>query len=340
MTLRAVLSSFVLLCLWATAARADMGLPMIFVSMQGLLVAIIPIVLIEALILGRGLKIPWLTSIGASALANLASTFVGVPLAWILMVIFEMLTGGGGAEFDSTLEKVLSVTRDAAWIYPYENWQIPAAQLVLLVPFFFASWWIETEIVSHGWNAEVTLSRRVCLRANLVTYSLLAIITVLALRLTLMPTTVLWTYTPEVSKEEFTAFQKAHTEALADIKRLQTAIETGQFVGIDDAGERELRSEEISRVQKTIDCSRFYAINLTITLPEAKPAWDARRQVPVCGYNRTHVESGGRFSWRDTDQGFLGLASGGFPVRQRYMLLLERTIDETEFRLVAIIERP
>ncbi len=42
--------------------------------------------------------------------------------------------------------KVIAVTWQAPWLIPYESdfhWMMPVAGLVLLIPFFFVSWWSE-----------------------------------------------------------------------------------------------------------------------------------------------------------------------------------------------------
>jgi hypothetical protein len=74
--------------------------------------------------------------------------------------------------------KVLAVTWQAPWLIPYEedlNWMIPVAGLVLLIPFFFASWWSEY-FVSKKLNETLppTVLRIKVRNANLITYSLLA----------------------------------------------------------------------------------------------------------------------------------------------------------------------
>jgi len=90
-----------------------------------------------------------------------------------------MVTGGGGAYgIDSVIGKVLAVTWQAPWLIPYEediNWMIPVAGLVLLIPFFFTSWWSEYFVSKKINKTLPSLSIREKVRnANLITYSLLA----------------------------------------------------------------------------------------------------------------------------------------------------------------------
>ena len=124
-----------------------MGLPMIVPAMYLMILALVPVVLIEALSLRKTLKLPFRTSILYTTIANIVSTIVGIPVTWFLLVFFQLITGGGGAYgIDTFWKKVLAVTWQAAWLMPYEsesNWMGYAAMLFLLIPFFFASWIIE-----------------------------------------------------------------------------------------------------------------------------------------------------------------------------------------------------
>jgi hypothetical protein len=118
-------------------------------------------------------------SLKTVSISNVTSTVIGIPLTWFLLVLAQMVTGGGGAYgIDSVTGKILAVTWQAPWLIPYEedlNWMIPAAGLVLLIPFFFASWWSEY-FVSKKLNKTLPSKniKRKVRNANLITYSLLA----------------------------------------------------------------------------------------------------------------------------------------------------------------------
>lgn len=160
-------------------AYANAGLPMLFLAMPAFLISLIPIIAIEGGYLSYGLGLPLSQSMKTSAVANAVSTIVGVPLTWGLLVLVQIMTGGGGAYgIDSFLGKVLAVTWQAPWLIPYEDafdWMIPAAGLVLLVPFFFASWWSEYLVARKLNKGFLPAIVRVKIRnANLITYSLLA----------------------------------------------------------------------------------------------------------------------------------------------------------------------
>ncbi len=172
--------TLVLLALAAPAvAYANAGVPMLFLAMPAFLISLAPIIAIETQYISKSLGLPIGQSLKTVSLSNVASTIIGIPLAWFLLVVIQVVTGGGSAYgVDSVMGKILAVTWQAPWLIPYEedlNWMIPVAGLVLLIPFFFISWWSEY-IVSKSLNK--TLPPRAIWRkvrnANLITYSLLA----------------------------------------------------------------------------------------------------------------------------------------------------------------------
>jgi hypothetical protein len=153
---------------------------MIFLVMPAYGLSIIPIILIESIYLSKKLEIKASRAAKTATISNLISTIIGIPLTWLLLVLIQMLAGGGGSfGLDTTLGKVLSVTLQAAWLIPYESdlhWMIPVAGLVLLVPFFFVSWWSEyfvsKKILKKNSAQKVKLEVR---NANIITYALLAL---------------------------------------------------------------------------------------------------------------------------------------------------------------------
>jgi hypothetical protein len=158
-----------------------MGVPMIFITLPWMLVALLPIIAVETLVLARRLALPGHTILKAAAASNALSTLIGIPVAWVMLVALQMGTGGGTAYGIGTpITKFLAVTWQAPWLIPYESdldWMVPAASVVLLVPFFLASLSIELRV--NRWmlpGAEGSILRRATWDANLVTYGLLAVI--------------------------------------------------------------------------------------------------------------------------------------------------------------------
>lgn len=162
-----------------STAYANAGVPMLFLAMPVFLISLLPIIAIEAIYLSKSLKLSLVQSLKTASISNVVSTILGIPITWFLLVLVQMTTGGSGAYgLNSVTEKVLAVTWQAPWLMPYEkdlHWMIPAAGLVLLVPFFFASWWSEY-FVSKKMNKTllpIDIMHKVR-NANIITYSLLA----------------------------------------------------------------------------------------------------------------------------------------------------------------------
>lgn len=166
--------------LFPSVAFANAGIPMIFLAAPVFAISILPIILIESYYLSKSLALKLSEALKIASLSNLYSTIIGIPLTWIILVFVQMITGGGKAYgLDSVVGKIISVTWQAPWLIPYEsdlNWMIPIAGVVLLIPFFFVSWWAEYSVTktftkSHP-NKKVLLKVR---NANLITYGLLVL---------------------------------------------------------------------------------------------------------------------------------------------------------------------
>jgi hypothetical protein len=171
------------MALMSGAANADAGVPMLFVTFPAMVVALIPIIVLETYVVGRMLKLRAFPAAKPVAVANLVSTFVGIPMTWVLLVVFEFVTSGGDAYGLQTFtQKFLAVTWQAPWLIPYEpdlSWMIPTASLVLLVPFFFTSYWVEAKVVAAMTRTcprnEV---KSAVFKANVASYALLAVFNV------------------------------------------------------------------------------------------------------------------------------------------------------------------
>jgi hypothetical protein len=157
---------------------ADAGVPMIFLEMPAMLIALIPVIIIETLIAKRLTKLNWKPCGAGIALANLGSTFIGIPLAWGLMLGLEILTTGGTAlGITNPLHKLAAVTLQAAWLIPYEEhfyWMVPSATVMLLIPTFLISVWVERFICLRIWkDTEHKTATRAVWMANTISYAIL-----------------------------------------------------------------------------------------------------------------------------------------------------------------------
>lgn len=172
-------------------AHANTGLPMLVLVLPGGALTLPMVILVEAAFL-RQLGLGRARSLKISGAANALSTLVGVPLAWCGLVIVEMLGGsivwnlviGEGNRGPYALwQELLIVLWSSAWLVPIREeptpWTVPAATLVLLVPFFFASYVVELYFVERALGPERPAGvREAVWRANLCTYSLFAAATV------------------------------------------------------------------------------------------------------------------------------------------------------------------
>ena len=166
---------------------ADAGIPMIALTLPLMLILLIPVVVIEAILCKRWLKLTNWEAMNSNAVANLVSTIFGVPLAWAIMLGLQFAAIASVdrrtnlLNSNSPLATAVVFLLHSAWIGPAEGnnaWWIPAATLVLLVPFFFVSYGIEYFVMAYmigmpaGGPENLAYSRvRGAVRnANLVTY--------------------------------------------------------------------------------------------------------------------------------------------------------------------------
>jgi|SRR5579863_8307214 len=180
---------------------ADAGIPMIALTLPLMLLLLVPVVGIEALLYRKWLQLKTWEAIKSSAASNVASTVVGIPLAWLLMFVLELGMFGLIASsktiqnWRSPIAEIVSLLLGSAWIGPPEGknvWMIPAATLVLLIPFFFVSYVIEyfivvfvLHILHPVTHPAYTHVRRAVRNANLTTYGAMFISTVVWLLVSL-----------------------------------------------------------------------------------------------------------------------------------------------------------
>lgn len=164
-----------------TPILANAGVPMLFLHIPAILVALLPIIVVETYVahrlLGRSMK----KSLGPISVANVASMLLGFPLLWFLGVLVQMLLGGGGGLGVQTWwQKLYAVTIQAPWLIPYESdlyWMIPAAALVMLIPAFFLSVWLERLVLQRFWKEEPKDAlRRFSFRAHCASYVILILL--------------------------------------------------------------------------------------------------------------------------------------------------------------------
>jgi hypothetical protein len=155
---------------------ADAGLPMIFVTFPLMLLALIPVILVEIRVAepkleGASGKPAW-----AIGVANVVSTIIGVPIAWAAMLGVELLAANFNLFGNAQRLTAMDVILGAAWTGPpdrSDQWIVPAAAMILLIPTFFVSWYLEAFIVAKMVEPEWPIVRAAMLKANLASYALL-----------------------------------------------------------------------------------------------------------------------------------------------------------------------
>jgi hypothetical protein len=116
---------------------------MLFLMWPAAGLLLVPIVLAEAWCARRLIGAGWKQSLVVATQANVISTLVGMPLAWVVMLILEFLAlaplSYWAPNVDTIWTDLLVMTLGAAWVSPSADWQVPFAAAVLCVPFYLVS---------------------------------------------------------------------------------------------------------------------------------------------------------------------------------------------------------
>ena len=156
---------------------------MIFVQWPLMGYALAPVVVVEILVFRRVLHLGYKPALLGSALANILSTLVGVPISWGVAYalergIFQALPKGWLKYiYQRPPLEILLFPFSAAWLGPVQPpsyWLVPCAAGVLLVPCFFLSVWLERLVCRRVWG-EISRNhvKSAVYLANLFSYGLL-----------------------------------------------------------------------------------------------------------------------------------------------------------------------
>jgi hypothetical protein len=181
--IRLLLPVCVLIFCLPVSAWADVGLPMIVPMGFLMIVALLPIIGVEAWVLSIRLDVGFGAALAASGAANAVSTVVGIPVTWLFGVTAVKTVSGLVPRSNAAWKKLLSVVvSNLFWLVGSDaernsGWIIPSAELVFLVPFFFLSWWIGSLVVSGMLEgADADRINSAVFVANLLSYMLLAFV--------------------------------------------------------------------------------------------------------------------------------------------------------------------
>jgi hypothetical protein len=174
-----------MLLLFPTAAFADAGIPMLPFAYPVIVVFLLPVIAIEVAYIRLRLQTEWKNTIVATTKANLITMLLGFPLAWFVFLVLEMLfymtLMFSGIEnhihwtLSPRITDLLIVVTSAAWMGPVEEkWAIPVAYIVLLIPSFVLSGFLESQLLERGWLKYEGRSVRIVWQANVLSYIFLA----------------------------------------------------------------------------------------------------------------------------------------------------------------------
>ena len=167
---------------------ADVGLPMVLIHWPLMVCALVPVIIAEGLIIRRWVSWSVREALIGMGKANLFSTLVGVPLAWLAMLALEyavLLPVGLAAErwkwhLDGPAWQALAFLFSVAWLAPadeYLHWMVPAAVGLLLLPCVYLSVILERRSCGRTWSkADPARVRRGVFAANLASYALLFVL--------------------------------------------------------------------------------------------------------------------------------------------------------------------
>jgi hypothetical protein len=156
---------------------ADAGIPLIGPVICLGWFTIVPVVAIETIIAVWLLRWRFTFALRWVASANVLTMLLGFPVTWFLCAVASTLTGGGGWGDGS----IIGVLKGPAWLGPAYikdlSWAAPLALIVLCVPFFLMSWWIEYLLlfnlaVNRDKDQRASI-RNYAWKANLASYALL-----------------------------------------------------------------------------------------------------------------------------------------------------------------------
>ena len=132
---------------------------MIFITLPSMVLLLLPIIAAEAVFVIRRTALQKRKVLWATVIGNAVSTILGVPLTWGALLLCEMAVGlgleytrFGSGSWNSPISQIIGTILSAPWIAPVGDsgsWAVPLAALVLLIPFFFVSVWVEQRIMEH-----------------------------------------------------------------------------------------------------------------------------------------------------------------------------------------------
>jgi len=139
----------------------NLGLPILFVTLPGMLLALLPIIALETAVFEHRLRIGYFRVAGRVAMANAVSTIIGVPIACVLYILIPFpLRTLGEVDVKTIGDHILFVLSHGGWLFPNDcaalgfpvddcGWLVPAAATASLIPALLLSVLIEGTIMAR-----------------------------------------------------------------------------------------------------------------------------------------------------------------------------------------------
>lgn len=172
------------------ALLLDTGIPLITLNLFAIILLLIPVIIVEALLYKKWLKLPIGPAFKSSILSNVVSTIVG----YAIVIAIGFLIGFGVSGFrTSPIANLLLWLNGSPWMQVANaHFLIPVVCFLTFLPFFVISYLIEYFVVraalSHTLPTASGITthrlRRAVRNANLATY--LAMFIIVSVYLTLL----------------------------------------------------------------------------------------------------------------------------------------------------------
>ena len=167
---------------------ANVGIPSFLPHFSLMLVGLFIVTAVETVTLRKVLGQPWWASYRATLTANLYSTLVGLPFAWMLILFglvgTSMLASLTPLKDSDFLGAFLSEMAFNGGSVPGFSTELSraCAALVLLIPFYFMSVWIERRHLQKKFSElDRAVLGRAVRRMNLHSYSIFLVLRLVGL---------------------------------------------------------------------------------------------------------------------------------------------------------------
>lgn len=171
-----------ILLFFPSMVYANAGLPLISFEFSGLMIALVPVIIVEALILKRMLTSKYGETFLIVGISNIVTTIIGYPLSWLLRFLIEMglshLESFFGISLYENSYSLFFLNLFAGAIIPQVTrefyWVIPVAIIGGLFYSFVISFLVEYFFYMKFFAGHTKKDLfRASLISNIVTYSVL-----------------------------------------------------------------------------------------------------------------------------------------------------------------------